>query len=605
MKTYIIFGLLFPIFLSLNAQPCFNWVNNYDMSGFDDYGRAIDIDNNNNIYFTGFSGGYHQGSRGFFVVKTNSLGDTIYKYKYPIIHHGFIQSYAEGHALKVDSLSNIYTLIQLSGSIDYGGDTIASTKGVYLLKMDSLGIPIWHVKLSKPAEVYNGLFLSVTPSGNCYVIGNFINQEIFGNDTIISNGDIDLFLTKIDSKGDFKWTKSFGSSDDFKGDKAYGLSFDQWENIYIAYGKSGYGYRCFSKYDSTGVLLYQHQLTASTSKLIVSGYCADKYGNSYLSLWLKATQTEIDGSTIKLSNGEGAVLVKYDSSANLIFSKVIVDTIGTNALGIKKLYADENQNLYIIGSKRKAFNLESNLVDTGFYVLSYNKFGTLNWTKSFAKKTYTASYSTMHDIKVVNSNLVFLCNVSGKKQFDNIAINTKSYEDVIIASMCTTFCPVSDFNYVASSLTVGFMESSQNAINWHWDFGDGLTDTMRNPTHVYDSAGIYKVCLISSNSCGSDSICDSIKVISTNVNHTSALRQQIKVYPNPFSTSVTFKIEKGLKMKNPQLSIYNIFGKEVKNVLDIKGLEIIVDRKGLPDGIYFYKLMDKNQTIGIGKLIIE
>lgn len=48
--------------------------------------------------------------------------------------------------------------------------------------------------------------------------------------------------------------------------------------------------------------------------------------------------------------------------------------------------------------------------------------------------------------------------------------------------------------------------SSNGPITWHWDFGDGTTSTLQNPTHAFTSSGIYNVKLRSSNSFGTDSL---------------------------------------------------------------------------------------------------
>lgn len=43
---------------------------------------------------------------------------------------------------------------------------------------------------------------------------------------------------------------------------------------------------------------------------------------------------------------------------------------------------------------------------------------------------------------------------------------------------------------------IGFSDGSQNAISWMWDFGDGTSDTIQSPTHVYTNDGTYDVSLI-------------------------------------------------------------------------------------------------------------
>ena len=39
---------------------------------------------------------------------------------------------------------------------------------------------------------------------------------------------------------------------------------------------------------------------------------------------------------------------------------------------------------------------------------------------------------------------------------------------------------------------------------YYWDFGDGESDTLADPTHVYSATGVYTVTLTVSNAAGSD-----------------------------------------------------------------------------------------------------
>ncbi|UBM63513.1 PKD domain-containing protein [Candidatus Sulfidibacterium hydrothermale] len=78
--------------------------------------------------------------------------------------------------------------------------------------------------------------------------------------------------------------------------------------------------------------------------------------------------------------------------------------------------------------------------------------------------------------------------------------------------------PVANFTASTTSgkvpLTVTFTDHSSNTpVFWHWDFGDGYTSTLQNPTHTYVYAGTYRVTLTVTNSYGSGAIkTDSIVV---------------------------------------------------------------------------------------------
>lgn len=71
-------------------------------------------------------------------------------------------------------------------------------------------------------------------------------------------------------------------------------------------------------------------------------------------------------------------------------------------------------------------------------------------------------------------------------------------------------CPLAAFNPIIQRDTVSFINTSANATAYLWNFGDGNTSTAQSPVHVYDSSGIYTVCLITSNSCGNDTICSQV-----------------------------------------------------------------------------------------------
>src|SRR5690606_20299906 len=49
---------------------------------------------------------------------------------------------------------------------------------------------------------------------------------------------------------------------------------------------------------------------------------------------------------------------------------------------------------------------------------------------------------------------------------------------------------------------VTFKDESTDATKWFWDFGDGSTSTLQNPSHIYATPGFYNVKLIVRNKKG-------------------------------------------------------------------------------------------------------
>jgi PKD repeat protein len=80
--------------------------------------------------------------------------------------------------------------------------------------------------------------------------------------------------------------------------------------------------------------------------------------------------------------------------------------------------------------------------------------------------------------------------------------------------------PTAQFNtanpVVCSGLSTDFNDTSlDNPTSWSWNFGDGGTDNVQNPTHIFTTAGTYTVQLTVTNAAGSNSTSQVITVNQT------------------------------------------------------------------------------------------
>jgi PKD repeat protein len=82
-----------------------------------------------------------------------------------------------------------------------------------------------------------------------------------------------------------------------------------------------------------------------------------------------------------------------------------------------------------------------------------------------------------------------------------------------------------NYGYLAdtsNALLIHFIDSSStNITSWNWNFGDGGSSNLQNPSHTYASAGSYNVELIVSDSIGScsDTITKTVNVIGSSTCH--------------------------------------------------------------------------------------
>ena len=115
------------------------------------------------------------------------------------------------------------------------------------------------------------------------------------------------------------------------------------------------------------------------------------------------------------------------------------------------------------------------------------------------KKTFSDSIKANNGINVNSKNITNLANPINNKD----AVN-KEYVDMMISIMENNGLAIVDFvsdeQLVYVNNPVIFTDKSAiNPTSWYWDFGDGNTSTIQNPSHTYTVEGTYTVSLTASN----------------------------------------------------------------------------------------------------------
>jgi hypothetical protein len=76
------------------------------------------------------------------------------------------------------------------------------------------------------------------------------------------------------------------------------------------------------------------------------------------------------------------------------------------------------------------------------------------------------------------------------------------------------------------------------------------------------------------------------------------------VYPNPFNDITYVVVDENLLQMNCYLNLFDITGRDVQTVKLNEHISKL-ERGNLPDGVYFYRIVNSNGLIGNGKLVIN
>ena len=221
--------------LKLNSSGTFQWVKSYG-SNYNDLGRDVAIDSNDNIYMLGnysgtvdFGGGDEIGSNNadIFLVKFNSSG--VFQWVYT----AGASSFEDSRALALDSSDNPYITGSFRDTVNFGGGNItaANLDDLFILKLNSSGA-YQNIYTSNIFTTQKGKGLAVDSSGNIYATGTFSGTVDFGGGNITTSGS-DIYLLKLNSSFAFQWVKRFAVDNGAAG-QALGLAVtvDEDGNVY-------------------------------------------------------------------------------------------------------------------------------------------------------------------------------------------------------------------------------------------------------------------------------------------------------------------------------------------------------------------------------------
>jgi len=209
-----------------------------------DFPGCIQITEDGGYIIVGETSSFGKGGYDVYVIKTDSLGDTLWTRTY-----GGVE-YDRGRWIEITEDKG-YIIVGSTKS--YGrGET-----DIYLIKIDSLGNVLWEKTYGGEGKEEGRVVYSTYDSG--YII--------IGSTSSFGEGETDIYLIKIDSVGNVLWEKTYGR---WSHDGAYyGEELGRNGYIiggYITYGTTSYPY--LLRVDTLGNVIWDKKYSDTLGSFI-------------------------------------------------------------------------------------------------------------------------------------------------------------------------------------------------------------------------------------------------------------------------------------------------------------------------------------------------
>ena len=159
--------------------------------------------------------------------------------------------------------------------------------------------------------------------------------------------------------------------------------------------------------------------------------------------------------------------------------------------------------------------------------------------------------------------------------------------------------PIATFININTNETFTFNNTSQNAISYAWDFGDGNTSTDENPTHTYATIGDFTVTLTITNCEKTDATTNDITVNALGVGDEEH-NANFTLVKNPVDNILEIESSK-FNSGNYTLEVYSVIGQRIFKKQSILETNQKINTSALQSGIYLIQVLSNDTPVYTAK----
>ena len=435
------------------------------------------------------------GGADIYIAKYNTYGELLW-----VQQAGGSTGFDWGNAITLDSENNIFITGYFDTEATFGNGASAVTltasgnnRDIFICKYNNSAELLWAYNAGGD-ENDSGSGLTVDASNNIYLVGNFKGSATFnsaGSITTISalggSEEQDGFIAKYSNSGNLLWVEDYGLAN--ASDGLSSIQLDELENIYVVgyryTGSLSYYDPHIAKFDNEGTLMWWNTPTG-VSNDGVSGIAIDQNGNSYIIGFFTidivfGDITLLAGNELDLTN---TYITKYSADGQVIWAKVLPGTGGPTPHGGnlgdegKSIIIDNSGYLYISGYMcgTTIFGNDchtTELTSTDYkdiYVAKLNGNADLQW----ALVTGGANSQTPSELVLSNGNIVLCGDYQTSANIGGTYLGGYGgYSDIFIASIENTQPIISDY---VNNLTASISNWAGNASDISINFNKAYTE---------------------------------------------------------------------------------------------------------------------------------
>ena len=532
---------------------------------------------------------------------------------------------SSGSSITIDASGNSYTTGIFNGTIDFDPGvgiynlTCVGSEDVFILKLDVNGNFIWAKNIGgNVTSSAISVYIAIDGSNNIYITGYYTGTVDFdpsvGVDSLTSSGNKDIFISKLDSFGNFIWGKSLGGTAE---DKGSCIAIDIFDNVYISgsffltvdfdpgigvFNLTSVGWWdvFLMKLDSFGNFVWAKKIGGSSNEFAES-IDVDAFGNVCAIGYFLGTVDFDPGLGIDnliSAGGYDIFISKYDPSGNLIWAKNVGGTTGDYAYSV---VFDLSGSIYVTGGFQGIADLDpgvgtfylSSMGGADIFILKLDSSGNFDWGKNIGGVSSDFGLSIKLDgLGNVYTTGYYSDTVDFNPSSGFYNLNSFGNTDIFISKLDS----LGNFVWAVGMGGVSLDAGSFMAVNIVGDvytIGDFVDTVDFDPNFaIFDliaDGGNWNVFV------------QKLSQPPTSINETTN-PNSILIYPNP--NNGIFNISISPQIKNAIIEVYNSIGALVYKQ-EVENQENAIELSNQANGLYFVKVMSDNKIVGMGKIIKE